>query len=406
MKRSFASIQRISIIVTLLVALLATYIGINNARAAAVCSPATAVASPFSKDGVGDFCWQASSLCTYINSWNLTTLEVNGTAYTNTYVAAGSIVPLNGGYTIHYVSSVAWGHFEMGGACSGGTVNTPTRTATAVSGATATRTPTQTVGASPTSGASLTPSRTATRTNTPVASPTRTNTPVATATRAATAVGGYLDNMDSYNTSLFGKADGWTNGNPFNVGWRADHINFSGGIMTMTLDNATCPSGCSNRPYASGEYRSNTLTGFGLYEARFKAAKASGTVSSFFTYTGPSDNQPWDEIDFEVLGKNTSQMQLNYYTNGVGGHETIINLGFDSSAGFHTYGFEYRANYIKWFVDGVLVHTENGSRGTLPSRTMKMMMNLWPGIGVDGWLGAFNYTGPLYQQVDWVKYTP
>ena len=33
-------------------------------------------------------------------------------------------------------------------------------------------------------------------------------------------------------------------------------------------------------------------------------------------------------------------------------------------------------------------------------------MNLWPGIGVDSWLNAFSYTGPLYQQVSWIKYTP
>ena len=317
MNSSFGSVKRFSIIVTLLAVLLASYIGVNQARAAAVCSPATAITSPFSKDGVGDFCWQASSLCTYINSWNLTTLEVNGTAYTNTYIAAGSIAALNGGYTIHYVSPVAWGHFEIGGTCSGGTVATATRI--------------------PTSGPSLTPSRTATRTNTPAVSstftrtPTRTNTPVATSTPAATATGGYLDNMDSYNTGLFTKADGWTNGAPFNVGWRADHINFSGGIMTITLDNVGCPSGCSNTPYASGEYRSNTLTGYGTYESNFKAAKGNGIVGgSFFTYTGPSDNQPWDEIDFEVLGKNTTQVQLNYYTNGVGGHETLINLGFDA----------------------------------------------------------------------------
>lgn len=402
--------KRILLAAAILVALLATWFSINHASAAAVCSPATAISSPFSKDGTGDLCWQASTLCGYINSWNLTTLEVNGTAYTNMWVAGGSIAPLNGGYTIHYVSPVAWGHFEIGGTCSGGnptatqpTGPTATRTLTPVGptatrtftpvGPTATRTPTQVVGAS----------NTPAMTNTFTRTPTRTNTPVQP---TATLTGGFLDNLDSYNTGLFTKADGWTNGDPFNVGWRADHVTFSGGIMSLTLNNQSCPSGCSNRPYASGEYRTNNLYGYGLYEGRFKAAKASGTVTSLFTYTGASDNQPWDEIDFEVLGKNTSQMQLNYFTNGTGGHETIINLGFDSSAGFHTYGFEYRPTFIKWYVDGVLVHTETGSRGPLPSHNMKLMVNFWPGIGVDGWLGSFNYTGPLTAQYEWLKYTP
>jgi beta-glucanase (GH16 family) len=405
--------------IIVLVAILVTSVGVINASAAPICTPATAISVPFAKDGAGDFCYVATSLCGYINSWNMTTLEVNGTAYTNIWVAGNSIAPVNGTYTIHYVGPYAWSHFEIGGTCSGGATNTPppaitntptktntlsgptaTRTNT-VSGPTATRTRTPTLGGptatrTPTPlGVTNTPTRTATRTNTPV-------TPLPT----ATLTGGFLDNLDSYNTGLFTKADGWTNGNPFNVGWRADHVNFSGGIMTLTLNNTPCPSGCSNMPYASGEYRTNNLYGYGLYEGRFKAAKASGTVTSLFTYTGPSDGQPWDEIDFEVLGKNTNQMQLNYFTNGTGGHETIINLGFDSSAGFHTYGFEYRPTYIKWFVDGVLVHTETGSRGPLPSHNMKLMVNFWPGIGVDGWLGPFTYTGPLSAQYEWLKYTP
>ena len=294
--------------------------------------------------------------------------------------------------TLYHNGVLVWGSEPGGSANPTATVatatavnNTPTRTNTASSGATATRT--------------RTPTRTATGQT--AATATRTNTP------AATPSGGFTDNLDSYNTALWTKADGWTNGDPFNVGWRADHINFSGGIMTITLDNVPCPSGCSNRPYASGEYRRNELTGYGLYEGRFKAAKGSGIVGgSFFIYTGPSDNQPWDEIDIEILGKDTTKMQCNYFTNGVGGHETMINLGFDAAAGFHTYGFDYQPNYIKWYVDGALVHTETGARGPLPTHKMKLMMNLWAGIGVDGWLGPFTYTGPLYQQVDWIRFTP
>ena len=380
------NIRRFSLAIAVLVVILAAAIGIThqNASAATVCSPATAISVPYAKDGVGDVCLVATSLCSYINSWNLTTLEVNGTSYLNTYVAAGSIAPLNGAYTIRYVSTVGWGHFEIAGTCGA------VPTATTGVAPTATRTPT-------------TGGPTATRTRTPTMVVVASNTP----TPVATLPGGFLDNMDSYNTSLFTKADGWTNGLPFNVGWRADHANFANGLLTITLDNATCPSGCSNMPYASDEYRRNVLTGYGLYEANYKAAKASGIVGgSFFLYTGPSDNQPWDEIDFESLGNNTTQVQLNYYTNGVGGHEKIINLGFDSSTGFHTYGIDYEPTFINWYIDGVLVRSENGSNGALPSHTMKMMMNLWNGLGVDSWIGAFTYTGPLYEQINWMKYTP
>ena len=145
----------------------------NSARAATVCAPTSTVGSPYAQDGAGDLCFQTASLCSYINSWNLTTLEVNGTVYTNLYVASNTIAPLNGAYTIHYVSTVAWGHFESGGTCSTtGATNTPTQTI----GASPTRTPT--VGASPTR--TFTPAITNTRTRTPTRTPTG---PTATPTR-------------------------------------------------------------------------------------------------------------------------------------------------------------------------------------------------------------------------------
>jgi beta-glucanase (GH16 family) len=149
--------------------------------------------------------------------------------------------------------------------------------------------------------------------------------------RPAYAVGGtFFDGLDSYNSTRWFESNGWTNGNPFNVGWRADHVSFASSIMTLQLDNAGCPSGCSGKPYASGEYRTNDFYGYGKYETRLKAAKGSGLVTSFFTYAGPSDGLPHDEIDVEILGKDTTKMQVNYFVNDTGGHEQMIDLGFDA----------------------------------------------------------------------------
>ena len=149
--------KRFVLITTVLAVILATVFGgaLTNARAATICTPATSISSPYTFDGAGDLCWKATSLCTYINSWNLTTLEVNGTAYTNVYTLASSIAPVSGAYTIHYVSSVAWGHFEIAGTCTG---SGPTAT----TGPTATRTRTPTPGTGPTATRTLTPVRTAT----------------------------------------------------------------------------------------------------------------------------------------------------------------------------------------------------------------------------------------------------
>ena len=205
------------------------------------------------------------------------------------------------------------------------------------------------------------------------------------------------DQFNAHDSSVWEMAN-WANGNPFNCGFLPDHVTFANGAMRLRLDNV--PS--AGKQYSGGEYRTKDTFSYGRYETRMIAAKGSGTVSSFFTYTGT----PWDEIDFEILGKNTFQAQLNYFVNGVGGHERIIDLGFDASAGYHTYAIDWQPNSISWYVDGVLKHTVTGSPSTLPSHPMQIMMNLWNGIGVDGWLGPFTYSGPLTASYDYVTYTP
>jgi len=130
-----------------------------------------------------------------------------------------------------------------------------------------------------------------------------------------------------------------------------------------------------------------------------RPARQSGIVSSFFLFT----NVPqWDEIDIEFLGKSCTSLQTNYFTNGVGGHEHIISLGFDACAAFHQYTIFRDATSIAWKVDGVEKYRVSGVG--LPHSTMKVMANLWTGVGLDGWLGPFTYTGPLRADYDWIEY--
>lgn len=234
----------------------------------------------------------------------------------------------------------------------------------------------------------------------------------AAAARPAYAVGGaFFDDLTFYDTTLWSKSNGWTNGDPFNVGWRDDHIYYNAfGNMVLQLDDIPCPAGCSARPYASGEYQSIDTYGYGKFATRMKAASGDGLVTSFFTYTGTAGGPDHDEIDIEILGKDTWSMQINYFVAGVGGHEVTIPLGFDASAGYHNYGFMWTANEIKWYVDGVLVHTETANPAIgklLPSLPGKIMANLWAGTGVDAWLNPFVYPGtPIHAKYDWIRYLP
>jgi len=78
------------------------------------CSPVTStITAPFTYDGAGTFCWQSSNLGTYINSWSLVSLTINGVNEANLYVASGSYpAKVNGYWYVSYNSAVSYGHFE------------------------------------------------------------------------------------------------------------------------------------------------------------------------------------------------------------------------------------------------------------------------------------------------------
>jgi endo-1,3-1,4-beta-glycanase ExoK len=190
------------------------------------------------------------------------------------------------------------------------------------------------------------------------------------------------DSLTSFNSGMWHKAD-WNNGSPFGCAWNPNNISFSGNGMSITLNN-TARNG---RAYSGGEYRTNDTFNYGTFTVSMSTFTASGTVQSFFLYTG----SPWDEIDVEKIG--TKGWQYNYYKNGQGGHEFIGN-------GSTT--IVWASNYITY--GG---RTINGSSSTLPSHPMQVMMNVWNHDGsVNGWLGNWNYSGPLTTTYRNFNYTP
>ena len=158
------------------------------------------------------------------------------------------------------------------------------------------------------------------------------------------------------NTGGFYASDGWSNGGMFNCTWTGANTSVTGDGLTLTLNS-------SGNRYYGAEYRTGQYYSYGYYGVCMKAAKGSGIVSSFFTYLG----DPWDEIDIEFLGKNTTQVQFNYYTNGVPAHSAT-----------------------------------NDS----PSHGGNIRMNLWNCIGMDDWTGPFDGgILPVSAQYKWVRYT-
>ncbi|MDD6036783.1 MAG: glycoside hydrolase family 16 protein [Lachnospiraceae bacterium] len=233
---------------------------------------------------------------------------------------------------------------------------------------------------------------------TPTTKPTPT--PVPTPTPLPKCDPLYVEFKDgSANSGSCEIADGWSNGNMFNVTWRKANCTFTGDKMQLIINTDS-----GSIPYSGAEYRSRKFFGYGRYEVSLKAIKNDGVVTSFFTYTGPTDKNPWDEIDIEILGKDTSKVQFNYFTNGRGNHEYMHDLGFDASEDFHTYAFEWHKDKIVWFIDGVEVYTATDN---IPTHRGKIMMNAWCGKNVDSWLKPFDDSNlPLIAEYEWFSYTP
>ena len=205
------------------------------------------------------------------------------------------------------------------------------------------------------------------------------------------------DQLDMYDTNMWMKAHGWGNGGVFANGWDESKISFNEGVMHISLDS-------QSGSLLSGEYRTNEEYGYGYYETSLKASNTKGAINGFFTYTGPSEGMPHDEIDIEIKGDDTTKLQVNYWTNGIE-HPTTIELGFDASQDFHTYGFLWSQDKIEWFVNGVLVHSEDGQRGALPTHEGKIMLNLWGSVGAGEWSSDYVASSQASLYVDYITYS-
>jgi len=213
----------------------------------------------------------------------------------------------------------------------------------------------------------------------------------------------FKDHFDTFDPTLWYRSDGWANGADFGVAWLKDHVEFSDGKMVLRLDDV--PNN-HNKPYTSGEFSTLGKYSYGRIEGRLKAAKGVGLVTSLFTYSKHAD-----EIDIEILGKDTTKLETNFFVKGVRGinAHAIIDLGFDSSEDYHDYAIEWSPNHIKWFVDGKLVRTVDGNGIELPSEPSAIMANLWSGAGAAArtWTGEFVYPGSRVRAYyDYIKFTP
>jgi len=130
--------------------------------------------------------------------------------------------------------------------------------------------------------------------------------------------------------------------------------------------------------------RPEAMVRYGRFEVEMRPADVSGVVSAFFLYRF----DPWQEIDLEFVGNDTTRVLLNVYYNpgddgdlynyGHYGTPVSIDLGFDAADAVHRYAIEWDADEIRWFVDGHLIHARRGGEPTpIPHLPMRFYANAW-----------------------------
>ena len=212
----------------------------------------------------------------------------------------------------------------------------------------------------------------------------------------------FFETFDHLSPSTWEISNGWSNGAYQGCTWSKTKVRIESGHLVLTLGRV--PSG--EPVYQCAEIQSRAFYDYGTFEVRMRAARASGTNSAFFTYVGPPHGQPHDEIDFEVLGRNTREVQVNTYVAGKGGHEQTVPNGTDSADEFVDYAFEWTPDRVRWFVNGKLLHEISGRGENVPTHAAKIYLSIWNGHGLDDWLGRFEEPHePLKMFVEHVAFT-
>jgi GR25 family glycosyltransferase involved in LPS biosynthesis len=154
--------------------------------------------------------------------------------------------------------------------------------------------------------------------------------------------------------------------------------------MTLLKEKST------QKEYTSASIVTKKSYHYGRFEVQVKPLKGDGIITAFFLHR----NDPWQEIDFEFLGNDTTKILLNvYYNPGVNGSNynygnrgtpIVIDLNFDASLEYHEYAIDWEPHEIRWYVDKALVYVRATWEPTpIPDHSMQFFINTWPSLSAE-----------------------
>ncbi|KAJ9479806.1 Glycoside hydrolase [Pseudozyma hubeiensis] len=170
----------------------------------------------------------------------------------------------------------------------------------------------------------------------------------------------------------------------------------------FTLDSGTLgpgPEGVLLQLRAAQQAKISTTDYFmyGYVEATLRHNARQGLVAAFILMSDVKD-----EVDWELVGSNSSQALTNYFSLGVPVYDHAANVtasNFNVSD-WHTYGLNWTSSQLQWSIDSKVVRTLTRAQAgkDYPQTPSRIQLSTWAGGNETNPQGTIDWAGGL---IDW-----
>ncbi|KAL5119377.1 putative glycosidase CRH2 [Pleosporales sp. CAS-2024a] len=143
---------------------------------------------------------------------------------------------------------------------------------------------------------------------------------------------------------------------------------------------------------------------YGKICSKLSTSQGKGVVTAFILMSDVKD-----EIDFEWVGADVSNVQSNFYSQGVTDYHNSANLsvaGGNTASTIHEYCIDWTQDKLTWSIDGNSMRTLNrkdtwnatANRFAYPQTPARVMLSLWPAGLPSNAKGTVEWAGG---EIDW-----